>query len=111
MCLCLSFSADVERHNCAAPLCAENEKEKAANRKQSYLFDIAVYYLYVALSFSLYRRVGQTALCRLSLWADRGKGTAGCYFGRSGKDKRYFSSLFAVSTLFSFRREVPARGT
>ena len=49
------------------PLGVENEKEKAENRKQSYLFDISLYYLYAALSFSLSAGVGRQNLSRSAM--------------------------------------------
>ena len=74
-------------------------------------------FLILLTIFSLYRR-GQEVMRHSHFSSIGGCGTArkgahryvpiggkasGCHFGRSGKDKRYFSSLFAVGTLFSFR--------
>ena len=58
--------------------------------------------------FPLYRRVGQTALCRLSLWADRGKRAAG---KRKINDISSFLNLQTMTLFSYFRWEVPACGT
>ena len=88
------------------PFCYVPRMRKKRQRVESGVIFLIYYYSVICIwhsLFSLYRRMWQMALCRLSLWADRGKWAAG---------KRKIASISSPLNLqtitpFSyFRREV-----
>ena len=77
------------------PLCAENEKEKAENRKRHYLFDISLYYLYMAHFFP---SIGgcDAPLKGVHRYGPIGGKTTESHFGKKNKCERYFPALLVA---------------